>query len=44
MIGFDVFSTGTTYSKFGGIVGLPINFTYNDVNAIDKSAIQVQAI
>lgn len=40
--GFDIFSAGTFFSKFGVIVGIPINFTYVDVGATDKHTIRVR--
>ncbi|KAJ8966299.1 hypothetical protein NQ317_017017 [Molorchus minor] len=39
--GFDVMSAGSSYSKFGVIVGLPLNFSYEDVDKVDKSRIRV---
>lgn len=41
VLGFDMFHAGTSYSKFGAIIGLPINFTYEDVDKIDKKQIKV---
>jgi len=39
--GFDIFSAGTFFSRYGVIVGVPINFTYLDVDVIDKSGIRI---
>lgn len=44
MFGFDVFNAGTMYSKFGGIVGIPINFTYDSIDSVSKSDILVSLI
>ncbi|KAF5280546.1 hypothetical protein FQR65_LT00297 [Abscondita terminalis] len=41
VFGFDIFSAGTSYSRFGVIVGLPDNFTYIDKDYIEKSKIQL---
>jgi len=39
--GFDIFSAGTYYSRFGVAVGIPINYTFIDTDVIDKSGIQI---
>ncbi|KAK5642533.1 hypothetical protein RI129_008700 [Pyrocoelia pectoralis] len=39
--GFDILSAGTYYSHFGVIIGLPINYTYIDVEHIEKSKIKI---
>ncbi|KAJ8915774.1 hypothetical protein NQ315_004586 [Exocentrus adspersus] len=39
--GFDVMSAGSSYSRFGVIVGIPSNFTYDNVDMVDKSNIKV---
>lgn len=41
VFGFDIFSAGTFFSRFGVIVGVPINYTYIDTDTIDTSAIQI---
>lgn len=41
VFGFDVFNAGTLYSKFGGVVGIPINFSYSSTADIEKSEILV---
>lgn len=41
VFGFDVFNAGTLYSKFGAIVGIPINFSYSSTEDIEKSDIMV---
>lgn len=38
--GFDMFSAGT-FGRFGVYIGMPVNFTYDSVNHIDKSKIMV---
>ncbi|GJQ76991.1 hypothetical protein Trydic_g15186 [Trypoxylus dichotomus] len=42
VFGFDTFYAGTSYSKFGSIIGIPINFTYKDIDSIDRSLIKVK--
>ncbi|XP_018575031.1 transmembrane protein 177, partial [Anoplophora glabripennis] len=39
--GFDVMSAGSSYSRFGVIVGLPANFTCDNVDMVDRSKIKV---
>ncbi|KAG5886565.1 hypothetical protein JTB14_011277 [Gonioctena quinquepunctata] len=39
--GFDVMSLGSSFSKFGVIVGLPFNFSFDDPQKIDKSKIKI---
>ncbi|XP_025836713.1 transmembrane protein 177 [Agrilus planipennis] len=41
-VGFDVFSAGTTRSRFGSIIGIPFNFTYIDDDMVDKSVIKLR--
>lgn len=36
-----MFNAGTLYSKFGGLIGIPSNFTYLDEEIIDKNDIMV---
>ncbi|KAJ3643739.1 hypothetical protein Zmor_026431 [Zophobas morio] len=40
--GFDIFSAGTSYSKYGVRVGLPANFFYNDLSSVDKHSIKLR--
>ncbi|RZC33071.1 hypothetical protein BDFB_011625, partial [Asbolus verrucosus] len=40
--GFDIFSAGSSYSKFGVIVGIPANFLYEDESSVDKHAIKIR--
>ncbi|XP_023016619.1 transmembrane protein 177 [Leptinotarsa decemlineata] len=40
--GFDVMSLGSSYSKYGVIVGLPFSFTYDDPEKIDKTRIKIR--
>lgn len=42
VFGFDMWSAGSLQSKWGGIVGIPINFTYLDGNTIAKHDILVK--
>ncbi|XP_022911619.2 transmembrane protein 177 [Onthophagus taurus] len=39
--GFDIYSIGTPFGKEGGLVGLPINFTYTNTESIDKFQIRL---
>ncbi|XP_055626359.1 transmembrane protein 177 [Toxorhynchites rutilus septentrionalis] len=39
VIGFDVFNAGYMKSRFGGIVGIPINFEYGSAADIEKSEV-----
>lgn len=38
--GFDLFSAGSTKSKFGAIIGIPTNYSYNSVDTINRSEIR----
>ncbi|EFA10319.1 transmembrane protein 177 [Tribolium castaneum] len=40
--GFDIFSAGTSYSKFGVRVGIPTHFFYDDESSVDKSSIKIR--
>ncbi|GLH05077.1 Uncharacterized protein GBIM_10699 [Gryllus bimaculatus] len=40
--GFDMFHAGSTYTKFGAIVGIPSNFYYSKVEDVDIQNITVQ--
>ncbi|KRT81873.1 hypothetical protein AMK59_5928 [Oryctes borbonicus] len=42
VFGFDTFHAGLSFSKFGSIIGIPINFTYKDIDSIDKTLIKVR--
>ncbi|CAG9824756.1 unnamed protein product [Phaedon cochleariae] len=39
--GFEVISAGSSYSRFGVIVGLPINFSYSSPEMVDRSKIKI---
>ncbi|CAH0546937.1 unnamed protein product [Brassicogethes aeneus] len=39
--GFEIFSAGSIFSRYGVIVGLPANFSYDSLDGIDKSIIKV---
>ncbi|XP_004925524.1 transmembrane protein 177 isoform X1 [Bombyx mori] len=39
--GYDLFHAGTTCSRFGVAVGIPINFTYKSIEDLKNSPIQV---
>lgn len=39
VVGLDLFHAGTTKSKFGGLVGIPSNYTYDNTNQIERSEI-----
>ncbi|KAJ8941493.1 hypothetical protein NQ318_006179 [Aromia moschata] len=39
--GFDITSIGSSYSRFGVLVGLPANFAYENVDMVDKSKLKV---
>lgn len=41
VFGFDIFHAGWTNGKKGAIIGIPINFTYDDVTSVETSLIQV---
>lgn len=41
VFGFELFHAGTIRSKYGAIIGIPINFTYESVTAVDPSPIMV---
>lgn len=40
--GFEMFNAGTRYSKFGSIIGIPVNYSYNSIRDIDTSNIKVK--
>ncbi|XP_057653852.1 transmembrane protein 177 [Diorhabda carinulata] len=39
--GFDVMSAGSSYSKYGAIIGIPINFTFQKPETIDRSKMRI---
>ncbi|XP_071872406.1 transmembrane protein 177 [Bombus fervidus] len=39
----EMFHAGTTYSKYGGLVGIPVNFEYNDINHVNNGNISIQS-
>lgn len=41
VFGFDMWSAGSTQSKFGGLLGIPLNFQYVDGHPIEKHDIMV---
>ncbi|KAI5642711.1 hypothetical protein NE865_05237 [Phthorimaea operculella] len=41
VFGYDLFHAGSSFSKFGMAVGIPVNFTYKSLADIQKDAIQV---
>ncbi|KAJ0175565.1 hypothetical protein K1T71_008724 [Dendrolimus kikuchii] len=41
VFGYDLFHAGSTNSKFGVIVGIPVNFTYKNIDDMKKDNIQV---
>lgn len=36
MYGFDVMSAGLSRSKFGAVIGIPLNFQYRSVDAAEN--------
>ena len=43
VVGLDLFHAGTTKSKFGGLVGIPHNFTYDNPDHIERAEIMLKA-
>lgn len=41
VFGLDLFHAGSTSSRFGAVVGIPVNFTYKSLEDIDKENLQV---
>ncbi|XP_050347142.1 transmembrane protein 177 [Nymphalis io] len=41
VFGYDLFHAGSTSSKFGALVGIPINFTYKSLNDVEQQNVQV---
>ncbi|XP_047530334.1 transmembrane protein 177 [Vanessa atalanta] len=41
VFGYDLFHAGSTSSRFGALVGIPINFTYKSLNDVEQQNIQV---
>lgn len=39
--GFDVTSAGSSYSKYGAIIGVPLNFTFVKPETIDRSKMRI---
>ncbi|XP_076634713.1 transmembrane protein 177 [Colletes latitarsis] len=39
VFGYNMFNAGSTSSKYGGVIGIPMNFGYTDVNTVDKDNI-----
>lgn len=42
VVGLDLFHAGTTKSKFGGLVGIPSNYSYDNSGQIERSEIKLQ--
>lgn len=42
VVGLDLFHAGTTKSKFGGLVGIPSNYSYDSINQIERSEIMLK--
>ncbi|KAM3964170.1 transmembrane protein 177 [Aphomia sociella] len=41
VFGYDLFHAGSTSSKFGGAVGIPVNFSYKSINDLENHNVQV---
>ncbi|XP_034826687.1 transmembrane protein 177 [Maniola hyperantus] len=41
VFGFDLFHAGSTNSRFGVVVGIPVNFTYKTLDDVGKQNLQV---
>ncbi|KPI92721.1 PREDICTED: transmembrane protein 177 [Papilio xuthus] len=41
VFGFDLFHAGSTSSRFGVAIGIPVNFAYTSIDDIKKDSIQV---
>ncbi|XP_028143060.2 transmembrane protein 177 isoform X1 [Diabrotica virgifera virgifera] len=41
VVGFDVMSAGSSFSKDGVIIGLPINFSYDNPSTIDRTKMRI---
>lgn len=39
----EMFHAGITYLKYGGLVGIPMNFEYNNINQINNENITIQS-
>lgn len=39
----EMFHAGSTYTKYGGLVGIPMNFEYNDIDQISNGNISIQS-
>lgn len=42
VFGQDLFHAGTTKSKFGGLVGIPSNYSYDNISQIERSDIKLK--
>lgn len=42
VVGLDLFHAGSTKSKFGGLVGIPSNYTYDNKDQIERSEIMLK--
>ncbi|CAG9785693.1 unnamed protein product [Diatraea saccharalis] len=41
VFGYDLFYAGSTNSRFGAVIGIPVNFTYKTLQDLEKDNIQV---
>ncbi|CAH2238694.1 jg4368 [Pararge aegeria aegeria] len=41
VFGFDLFHAGSTSSRFGALVGIPVNFSYKILEDVEKQNVQV---
>ncbi|XP_045533538.1 transmembrane protein 177 [Pieris brassicae] len=41
VFGFDLFHAGSTGSRFGVLIGIPVNFNYNNLDDVAKDNVQV---
>ncbi|XP_043594430.1 transmembrane protein 177 [Bombus pyrosoma] len=39
----EMFHGGSTYTKYGGLVGIPVNFEYNDIGQINNGNVSIQS-
>lgn len=39
----EMFHAGSTYTKYGGLVGIPVNFEYNNIGQINNGNISIQS-
>ncbi|OWR53330.1 hypothetical protein KGM_208573 [Danaus plexippus plexippus] len=41
VFGYDLFHAGSTSSKYGVLIGIPVNFTYKSLEDVEKQDVQV---